>query len=165
MHLYEEKNYDCKDFLTTLTYSQCFTAKHIILIYSGVCPHWKGVSGTTKKSCKKHVFYDQAHYICNVNRVSKSPKVKENGIFSKLLSYAFRVLNIQLTYLGFNTGALDLSKFHAYKLEININILPDKEPHARRAKCYYLLRVSNGPENGYYLPRALPKMIRPTYLG
>ena len=45
MQLYEEKNDDYKDFLTTLTYSQCFTANHIILIYSGVCPHWKGGGG------------------------------------------------------------------------------------------------------------------------
>ena len=43
----------------------------------------------------------------NVNRVSNSPKIKETGIFFKVVSYTFRVLNIQLTYLGFRHSTLE----------------------------------------------------------
>ena len=56
-----------------------------------------------------------------------------------MMSYAIRVLKIQLTYLEFiQHYSPGLEQVLIVKHGSNCRILPDKEPHAGRAQCYYL---------------------------
>ena len=64
-----------------------------------VLTEW-GYQAQPRNHLKGVFFYDQARNMRNVNRVSKSPKIKKKDIFFKVVSYAFRVLNIQLMYLA-----------------------------------------------------------------
>ena len=59
-------------------------------------PYKGGYHARPRNHVKRVVFYDQTRYVRYVFRVSKSSKIRKQGIFFTLLKYAFRVSKLSL---------------------------------------------------------------------